>query len=112
MNTFTSQLQQLSLQGNLRHLPEMEENGAYVFIKGMKMLNLSSNDYLGLADDTVLRDEFLQTVDMRERRFSSTSSRLLTGNGVLYRQLENRLAELYGAESALVFNSGYHALLG
>lgn len=112
MNTFTSQLQQLLLQGNLRHLPEMVENGAYVFIKGMKMLNLSSNDYLGLADDTALRDEFLQTVDMRGCRFSSTSSRLLTGNSVLYRQLEKRLAELYDAESALVFNSGYHANSG
>ena len=112
MNSFSSQLQQLSLQGNLRHLPEMESHGTYAIRNGRKMLNLSSNDYLGLADDIALKEEFLQNLNLQECRFSSTSSRLLTGNFPIYARLEKRLAELYGAESALVFNSGYHTNSG
>jgi len=43
---------------------------------------------------------------------TSSSSRLLTGNHPLYDQLEKVLALLYGRESAMVFNSGYHANIG
>ena len=43
---------------------------------------------------------------------TSSSSRLLTGNHPLYDQLEKALALLYGRESAMVFNSGYHANIG
>ena len=92
--------------GNLRRLPEMKPQGLYLVRDGVSMLNLSSNDYLGLADDVALKSEFLQTLDPQTCRFSSTSSRLLTGNYPAYTRLEKRLAQLYGAESALVFADG------
>ena len=112
MNTYSSQLEQLSRQGNLRSLPAVDAQGLSIVRDGNTMLNFSSNDYLGLADDTNLKKEFLQNLNSRNVRFSSTSSRLLTGNFPVYARLEKRLAELYKAEASLVFNSGYHANSG
>lgn len=112
MDRYASQLETLAHNGNLRRLPEMKPQGLYLVRDGVSMLNLSSNDYLGLADNVALKSEFLQTLDPQTCRFSSTSSRLLTGNYPAYNRLEKRLAQLYGAESALVFNSGYHANSG
>lgn len=112
MDRYSSQLDTLAHNGNLRKLPDMEPQGLYLVRDGVSMLNLSSNDYLGLADNVALKSEFLQTLDPQTCRFSSTSSRLLTGNYSAYTRLEKRLTQLYGAESALVFNSGYHANSG
>ena len=112
MNTYSSQLEQLSRQGNLRSLPAVDAQGLSIVRDGNTMLNFSSNDYLGLADDTNLKEEFLQNLNPRNVRFSSTSSRLLTGNFPVYARLEKRLTELYKAGASLVFNSGYHANSG
>lgn len=76
------------------------------------MLNLSSNDYLGLANDSGLLKAFWQTVKPEEIKFSSSSSRLLTGNFAAYDELEATLSSLFGTEAALVFNCGYHANTG
>ena len=43
---------------------------------------------------------------------TSSSSRLLTGNFSIYEELETELARLFGTETALIFNSGYHANTG
>ena len=76
------------------------------------MLNLSSNDYLGLAADRRLREAFLETLTPDTFLPTSSSSRLLTGNFTGYTELEHELARLFGTEAALVFNSGYHANTG
>ena len=109
---FQQELEQLEACGNLRVLPETCSDGKWIEAGGRRMLNLSSNDYLGLASDKVLREEFLRTVKERDLCFSSSSSRLLTGNFPAYRELETLLASLFGAESALVFSSGYHMNTG
>ncbi|HBO38761.1 MAG TPA: 8-amino-7-oxononanoate synthase, partial [Pasteurellaceae bacterium] len=44
------------------------------------MLNMSSNDYLGLASDENLRRQFLQKYGENLPHFTSSSSRLLTGS--------------------------------
>lgn len=105
---YQEELKRLKENGNLRTLPEIVHDGKWVISQGQRMLNLSSNDYLGLATDTALRDEFLGNIDDRDLLFSSSSSRLLTGNFSVYTQLEKLLADLYGTESALTFGSGYH----
>ena len=114
---FTQELQQeldaLRARGNLRHLPRLEHDGRYVTPPdGRRMLNLSSNDYLGLAADTDLRREFLETLTPETFLPTSSSSRLLTGNFRVYDELEDELARLFGTEAALVFNCGYHANTG
>ena len=47
---------------NLRRLPQLTHEGRTVIADGRHMLNLSSNDYLGLAADRQLKEEFLQTL--------------------------------------------------
>ena len=100
-------------QGNLRRLPQVRFEGRYALSpERRRMLNLSSNDYLGLAADEELRSEFLATLGSATFRPTSSSSRLLTGNWPVYDELEAELARLYGREAALTFGSGYHANAG
>ena len=109
---FFEELKLLKEQNNFRILPTLIHQGKEVIINGQRMLNLSSNDYLGLANDTVLLNAFWQTVKPEEVKFSSSSSRLLTGNFAAYGELEDLLSSLLGTEAALVFNCGYHANTG
>jgi len=106
------ELQELKERSNLRALPSLMHEGRDVIVSGRRMLNLSSNDYLGLSTDRKLREEFLQELTADSFLPTSSSSRLLTGNFSIYEELEQTLAELFGAEAALVFNSGYHANTG
>ena len=57
---YQEELKKLKEAGNLRTLPEVIHDGKWVLSGEQRMLNLSSNDYLGLATDTALRDEFLE----------------------------------------------------
>lgn len=106
------ELQTLKERSNLRALPALMHEGRDVIANGRRMLNLSSNDYLGLAADRKLREEFLQELTVDNFLPTSSSSRLLTGNFNIYEELEQTLAQLFGTEAALVFNSGYHANTG
>jgi 8-amino-7-oxononanoate synthase len=74
-------------------------------------VNLGSNDYLGLADDPRLKRALVQAV-AATRWVGSTGSRLLSGNGPEWADLESKFAEFAGAESALYFGSGYAANSG
>ena len=107
-----SQLASLNDHSNLRQLPSILHEERDIIVNGQRMLNLSSNDYLGLASDIELRREFLDTLTPETFLPSSSSSRLLTGNFTVYDRLEQQLAEAFGTEAALVFNSGYHANTG
>lgn len=109
---FAEELNRLKEQGNLRRLPEIECLGKWLETPAGKLLNLSSNDYLGIAVDGQLRKEFLNATDWESAPFSSSSSRLLTGNYPVYRRVEALLAGLYQAEAALFFSSGYHMNTG
>ena len=106
------ELQLLESTGNLRVLPQIEHHGTEVIVKGERMLNLSSNDYLGLACREDLRTEFVSTLTGENFQPTSSSSRLLTGNYSAYDRLEKQMSDLFGTESALIFNSGYHANMG
>ena len=74
------ELQGLKERSNLRTLPALIHDGREVIAGGQRMLNLSSNDYLGLAADRNLREEFLQELTADSFLPTSSSSRLLTGN--------------------------------
>ena len=105
-------LDALRRNNNLRTIPAVRHEGRFVITDGRKMLNLSSNDYLGLASDRSMKEEFADSISCADCRFGSTSSRLLTGNYEVMNECENLLARMYGTESALVFDSGYHANSG
>lgn len=106
------ELIQLEQTGNLRGLPGIELDGKWIHLDEKKMLNLSSNDYLGIASDQKMRQDFLSNLDIVKAIFSSSSSRLLTGNYPVYQKVERLLTDLYKKESALVFSSGYHMNMG
>ena len=112
MDAFKQQLEQLSAQNQYRSIPDLVHQGRYITRENRKMLNMSSNDYLGLASNENLRQSFLQRYGDNFPSFTSSSSRLLTGNFPVYTDLEQLIAQRFQRESALLFNSGYHANLG
>lgn len=87
------------------------KSGKYIEFDGKQLINLSSNNYLGLADNQEIVNEFLKSGG-NEYSFGSASARLLTGNLPVYSELEELLATLYNKDRALLFNSGYHANVG
>lgn len=111
--SYAAELGRLEATGSLRALPRAESLGRWISRDGRRMLNLSSNDYLGLASEQSLAEEFADSLHSTSSGggwlpLSSSSSRLLTGNHEAYGALEERLAAMYGRESALVLSSGYH----
>jgi glycine C-acetyltransferase/8-amino-7-oxononanoate synthase len=84
--------------------------GAHVALDCREFLNFSSNDYLGLANDPVLKRPMAAALD--EFGVGAGASRLVSGNLQPYEELERKLAAFKGKESALVFGSGYAANVG
>ena len=126
----TSRLQEaltaLKATQQYRQLPNLQHHGRYVISEGQTLLNIASNDYLGLGGDTALQNEFLSQLTLLSvaqiPKMSATSSRLLTGNDAQLQALESELQEWYqtavgkrdisASKSVVVLNSGYHANLG
>ena len=77
---------------------------------GKTFLNFSSNDYLGLANDPVLKEAAIKAVE----KFGSGSgaSRLICGSLAPFHELEETLAAFKEAEAALSFSSGYATAMG
>ncbi|WP_420229829.1 8-amino-7-oxononanoate synthase [Psychrobacter sp. ER1] len=129
-NSITERLQtalaDLKVKQQYRQLPNLKHDGRYVVSRGKALLNIASNDYLGLGGDTEMQAEFLTQVGQLSTthtpKMSATSSRLLTGNDIQLEALEEELQNWYHSaiekqsltksKSVLVFNSGYHANLG
>jgi len=109
---YTKQLEQLRQQGNFRQFTANRQQGRIIEIAGQHMLNLSSNDYLGLAADLELRQVFFDQCPLEQRWLSSSSSRLLTGNFPEYEQLEACMSQAFDGRAVLLFNSGYHMNIG
>ena len=97
--------------GQLRSIVSKKQIGNYIYLDGEKYLNLSSNDYLGLACDTKLTEEFLSTVSPKTIRLSSSGSPLLTGAQESYAKAQSKLEQLF-SKKALFFNSGFAANSG
>lgn len=83
------------------------DGAAALWREGRRLVNFSSNNYLGLARHPALikrADEWTQKWGV-----GSGASRLVTGTYEIHQTVEDKLARLKGAEAALVFNSGYQA---
>ena len=112
LDAYAAQLDDLKQQGNLRQFTSHTQQGRSIHIGGHPMLNLASNDYLGLAANIQLREQFFDETPNDLRVMSSSSSRLLTGNFPEYEQLEASLSQAFAGRAALLFNSGYHMNIG
>lgn len=106
---YQSELQNLKELSSKRFLRSLHKDGKYIIDQDKKLLNLSSNDYLGIAENQSVVKDFLKQADFS---LGSASSRLLTGGTSIYQELELLLASQYSKDKALLFNSGYHANVG
>ena len=90
--------------------PISESEDTIVTIEGQKRIMMGSNNYLGLTH----HPKVLESAKVALERYGSgcTGSRFLNGTLDLHEQLECRLAEFFGKETALVFSTGYQANLG
>lgn len=112
LEKYIHKLEKIKESGNYRQLRNIQHNGFLIHDDGREMLNLSSNDYLGLSTYPKLLEDFYAQTDVKALPYSAVSSRLLSGNHEYYGMLENDLCDWYGKEAALVFSSGYHANIG
>ncbi len=102
-------LQRKHLYRQLRVVQEVLPEG-WITMEGRRLLNLSSNNYLGLANSRLLREEAGEWL----QRFgaSASASRLIVGNLSLHQTVEEKIAAFQGAEAAILYNTGYMANVG
>ncbi|MGA3283680.1 MAG: 8-amino-7-oxononanoate synthase [Verrucomicrobiota bacterium] len=79
-------------------------------IGGKTLLNFSSNDYLGLANDPILKEAAIKAVE--KFGAGAGASRLVCGSLAPFHELEEALASFKNAEAALSFSSGYATAIG
>lgn len=105
-------LDELKHNSHFRDLKNFEKKDEkYIYFRGKKLLNLSSNNYLNFADNKKITQEFLDFAG-NKYSFGSASARLLTGTLPVYKELEELLSNLYNKDATLLYNSGYHANVG
>jgi 8-amino-7-oxononanoate synthase len=106
-----SELEKIKESGLYRRLRLVDgDQDATLTVDGREVVNFSSNNYLGIANHPELAVAAKAAID--RYGCGSGASRLITGNMTLHEELELKLAEFKGTESALVFNSGFQANTG
>jgi glycine C-acetyltransferase len=107
----TDELTALKSQGLYRRLRVLDdEQRAHTSFDGRSVVNLSSNNYLGLTTHPRLRERALEAV--RELGVGSGSVRTIAGTMAIHMELERRLAEFKQTEAVVVFQSGFTANAG
>ena len=101
-------LKQYSDNNLMRNIIEINHNNGRII--NSNQINFSSNDYLGISKSDRVAKAFIEGVNLYG--FGSGSSALVSGYYSPARKLEERFAKLLNHESAIFFNSGYHANLG
>lgn len=100
LNYVDFELNQIKKNNLYRKLRHSKSNQGNITINGKKLLNLSSNDYLGMPV-TKIKIKQMQS-----------SSRLVSGNDEIYKKLEEKLAKHKSQQSSLIYPTGYMANLG
>ena len=108
---FARQLEALRARSLDRHLREISSpSGTIADLEGKRLINFSSNDYLGLANDPQLREAATKAI--AEFGIGAGASRLISGTQSPHLRLQTALAKWKETEAALCFSSGYAAALG
>ena len=100
-------LQELRDQGLYNEVDPVEgPNGAKIQIRGKELINLSSNNYLGLATNEDLKRIAKETID--KYGVGAGAVRSINGTLDLHVKLEEKLAEFKGTEAAISYQSGFN----
>jgi len=110
MHFLREELQELSNQGLLVNIREIQSpQDAWFVADGKRVLNLCSNNYLGLANHPRLRDAAKEAID----RFGvgPGAVRTIAGTQSIHLECERRLARFKGTEATILLQSGFAANL-
>lgn len=113
MNWMEKELELLSdasLERSLRASSSVSGSPGYTVRGEQVLLNMSSNDYLGLSQHAAIIEVMREA--LLTEAAGSGASRLVTGNRLPYVRLEESLADWQNCEAALVFANGYMANSG
>lgn len=98
-------------ENRLRILKEtIRADDVYVIRENRKLVSFSCNDYLGLTKNHKVKEASCSA--LIKYGVGSGASRMVTGNGPLYQELEKILASITSTEAALVIGSGFLANIG
>ena len=109
LSFYEDKLLELEKDSNLRYLKNFIQDGKYLIWNNSKLLNLSSNDYLGISINDNIKDNFLSSY---KGKIENPSARLLSGSNKVFIELEDLIKNELKVEDVLLFNSGYHANVG
>src|SRR2546427_3028746 len=111
MQFLLDELEQMRQQGLFRPLRVLgSAQDTEVVVDGKHVLNLSSNNYLGLTTHPRLKEAMIQAT--QQWGAGSGAVRTIAGTMTVHEDLERRLAEFKHTEASLVFQSGFTANLG
>ncbi|WP_342577960.1 glycine C-acetyltransferase [Psychrobacillus sp. FSL K6-2843] len=106
-NFLTENLEQLKSQGLYNEIDPVEgANGPIITVGGNELINLSSNNYLGLATNDELKRIAKETID--KYGVGAGAVRTINGTLDLHVKLEEKLAEFKGTEAAISYQSGFN----
>jgi len=100
LNFINKELTKIKETNLHRQLQYGKSQGSHITIKDKKLINLCSNDYLGIPITKIQTNQL------------QSSSRLVSGNDELYKKLENILAKHKSQQNSLIYPTGYMANLG
>ena len=104
-------LEAIHEQSLFRELRRVDSaQGPRIEINGKMFLNFSSNDYLGLANDPVLKEAAIKAIE--KFGAGAGASRLICGSLAPFHQLEETLADFKRTEAAMTFSTGYATAIG
>jgi glycine C-acetyltransferase len=111
LSFLSDELNALKSQGLYRRLRVLEDRqAARTTIDGRAVINLSSNNYLGLTTHPRLKEKALAAIE--QFGVGTGSVRTIAGTMAIHMELERRLAEFKKTEAAVVFQSGFAANAG
>jgi glycine C-acetyltransferase len=111
LSYLSEQLEAWKREGTYQRLRELQTAcGPVCRVDGREVINLASNNYLGLADHPKLKEAAIEAI--RRYGVGSAAVRTIAGTMSLHLELERRIAEFKKTEACVVFQSGFAANAG
>ncbi len=111
LSFFENEVLRMKEAGIFKEIKTIESsNDAYLLINGKKVLNLCSNNYLGLANHPRLKEAATKAIETYG--VGAGAVKVISGNNKLHVQLENDLAKFKKEEAVMLFQSGFNCNAG